>query len=95
MFGLVGWHALFLLADLRVRVFAAFLGAYLGFNATAVFLSGAPTAAESAVMGITAISTCGLDRVRIEYANVGRPARTKASLVARAIQDGLIDVNDL
>jgi DNA-binding NarL/FixJ family response regulator len=36
-----------------------------------------------------------LDRVRIKYANVGRPARTKASLVARAIQDRLIDVDDL
>ncbi|AXL93102.1 DNA-binding response regulator [Streptomyces sp. CB09001] len=36
-----------------------------------------------------------LDRVRIKYANVGRPARTKASLVARAIQDGLVDVEDL
>ncbi|CCK24907.1 LuxR family two component transcriptional regulator [Streptomyces davaonensis JCM 4913] len=36
-----------------------------------------------------------LDRVRIKYANLGRPARTKASLVARAVQDGLIDVDDL
>jgi len=36
-----------------------------------------------------------LDRVRIKYANVGRPARTKASLVARALQDGLVDVDDL
>ncbi|MFD7281777.1 sensor histidine kinase [Streptomyces sp. NPDC059862] len=59
-FGLVGWHALFLLADLRVRAFAAFLGAHIGLNATAVFLSGAPTAAESATMGISAISNCGL-----------------------------------
>ncbi|MEU9291158.1 ATP-binding protein [Streptomyces sp. NPDC048275] len=58
-FGLVGWHALFLLADLRVRAFAAFLGAHIGLNATAVFLSGAPTAAESATIGISAISTCG------------------------------------
>lgn len=32
-----------------------------------------------------------LDRVRIKYANRGRPAPTKAALVARAIQDGLID----
>ncbi|WP_246885199.1 sensor histidine kinase [Streptomyces sp. GESEQ-4] len=56
VFGLVGWHALFLLADLRVRVFAAFLGAHIGLNATAVFLSGAPTAVESAAMGI---SVCG------------------------------------
>ncbi|MEV0634369.1 ATP-binding protein [Streptomyces sp. NPDC050619] len=58
-FGVVGWHALFLLADLRVRAFAAFLGAHMGLNATAVFLSGAPTAAELAVMGISTISACG------------------------------------
>ncbi|MCQ4206469.1 response regulator transcription factor [Streptomyces longispororuber] len=36
-----------------------------------------------------------LDRVRIKYANAGRPAGTKASLVARAVQDGIVDVNDL
>lgn len=35
-----------------------------------------------------------LDRVRIKYANARRPARTKANLMARAIQDGLIDVDD-
>ncbi|MEU9183724.1 ATP-binding protein [Streptomyces sp. NPDC048484] len=58
-FGVVGWHALFLLADLRVRVYAAFLGAHMGLNATAVFLSGAPTVAELAVMGISTISACG------------------------------------
>ncbi|MEU8352297.1 hypothetical protein [Streptomyces sp. NPDC048845] len=58
-FGLIGWHALFLLVGLRVRVFAAFLAAHVGLNATAVFLAGAPAAAESAVMGIAAVSTCG------------------------------------
>lgn len=36
-----------------------------------------------------------LDRVRIKYANVGRPAATKANLVARAIQDGLVSLDDL
>jgi len=36
-----------------------------------------------------------LDRVRIKYANVGRPAPTKAALLARAIQDGIVDVDDL
>jgi two-component system, NarL family, nitrate/nitrite response regulator NarL len=36
-----------------------------------------------------------LDRIRIKYANVGRPAATKAALVARAIQDGLIAASDL
>jgi DNA-binding NarL/FixJ family response regulator len=36
-----------------------------------------------------------LDRVRIKYANTGRPATTKATLVARAIQDGLIRLDEL
>ncbi|MDT5340689.1 MAG: hypothetical protein QOD90_6194 [Mycobacterium sp.] len=36
-----------------------------------------------------------LQRIRDKYAAAGRPATTKAALVARAIQDGLIDVNDL
>ncbi|GII96288.1 DNA-binding response regulator [Sinosporangium siamense] len=36
-----------------------------------------------------------LDRIRIKYANVGREAKTKANLVARAIQDGLVGVDDL
>jgi len=34
-------------------------------------------------------------RVRIKYAEVGRPASTKAALVARALQDRLIDLDDL
>lgn len=36
-----------------------------------------------------------LQRVRTKYAAVGRTATTKAALVARAIQDGIIDVDDL
>ncbi|WP_433324579.1 response regulator [Spirillospora sp. CA-294931] len=36
-----------------------------------------------------------IDRVRIKYANVGRPAPTKAALVARAVQDGLVRLDDL
>lgn len=36
-----------------------------------------------------------LQRVRAKYAAVGRPASTKAALVARAIQDGLVEVDDL
>jgi DNA-binding NarL/FixJ family response regulator len=36
-----------------------------------------------------------LQRVRAKYAAVGRAATTKAALVARAIQDGIIDVDDL
>jgi DNA-binding NarL/FixJ family response regulator len=36
-----------------------------------------------------------IDRVRVRYANAGRPAPTKAALVARAIQDGLVRLEDL
>jgi DNA-binding NarL/FixJ family response regulator len=36
-----------------------------------------------------------LQRVRAKYAAVGRPAPTKAALVARAIQDAILDVDDL
>ncbi|MCV7281790.1 response regulator transcription factor [Mycolicibacterium flavescens] len=36
-----------------------------------------------------------LQRVRAKYAAVGRPAPTKASLIARAIQDGIVNVDDL
>lgn len=36
-----------------------------------------------------------LQRVRAKYAAVGRPANTKAALVARAIQDGIINVDEM
>jgi DNA-binding NarL/FixJ family response regulator len=36
-----------------------------------------------------------LQRVRAKYAAVGRPATTKAALVARAIQDGIVSVEDI
>ncbi len=47
-------------------------------------------------MGIT-VRTVGtyLDRVRIKYANAGRPAPTKAALLARAIQDGIVHLDEL
>lgn len=34
-------------------------------------------------------------RVRVKYANLGRPAPTKAALVARALQDGLVHLDEL
>lgn len=40
------------------------------------------------------VNSC-LERVRVKYANVGREAPTKAALVARAIQDGLISADEL
>lgn len=45
-------------------------------------------------VSVSTISTY-LDRVRIKYANAGRDAPTKAALLARAIQDGLIGLDDL
>ncbi|WP_399888891.1 ATP-binding protein [Streptomyces sp. BBFR51] len=58
-FGLIGWHALFLLADQPVRLFAAFLGAHVALNMLVVLLSGAPTVARSAAMGIATVSVIG------------------------------------
>ena len=36
-----------------------------------------------------------LSRIRSKYADVNRPAPSKASLVARALQDGLVQITDL
>ncbi|MEU6156095.1 hypothetical protein ABZ816_39565 [Actinosynnema sp. NPDC047251] len=36
-----------------------------------------------------------IDRARIKYADAGRSAPTKAALVARAIQDGFVRLEDL
>lgn len=36
-----------------------------------------------------------LQRIRAKYAAVGRSASTKAALIARAVQDGLVDVYEL
>jgi DNA-binding NarL/FixJ family response regulator len=52
------------------------------------------TAAERLHLSARSVSTY-LDRVRIKYANTGRPAPTKAVLLARAIQDGLIAPHEL
>ena len=36
-----------------------------------------------------------LTRIRDKYSTVGRPAPTKAALVARALQDGIVTLDDL
>ncbi|WP_019931255.1 helix-turn-helix transcriptional regulator [Nocardia sp. BMG111209] len=36
-----------------------------------------------------------LTRIRRKYADVGRPATTKAALLARAVQDGLIALDEI
>ena len=49
----------------------------------------------SALYISTATVNTHLARVRTKYAAVGRPATTKAALVARALQDGLITLDDV
>jgi DNA-binding NarL/FixJ family response regulator len=47
-------------------------------------------------LGISARTVSSyIDRARIKDARTGRPASTKAALVARAIQDGLVSLDDL
>ena len=36
-----------------------------------------------------------LTRIRAKYTSVGRSAPTKAALVARALQDGFVDISEL
>nr|WP_072805037.1 LuxR C-terminal-related transcriptional regulator [Rhodococcus yunnanensis] len=50
--------------------------------------------AKSLFLSLGTVNT-HLTRIRAKYAAVGRPASTKASLVARALQDGLIDIAEL
>lgn len=45
-------------------------------------------------LSVSSVSTY-IDRVRVKYANAGREAPTKAALVARAIQDGLVSLDEL
>ena len=36
-----------------------------------------------------------IQRIRAKYESVGRPARTKARLLIRALEDGIVDIDDL
>jgi DNA-binding CsgD family transcriptional regulator len=36
-----------------------------------------------------------ISRVRVKYANIGRPAPTKTALLTRALEDGLIALTDV
>lgn len=53
-----------------------------------------PMVADSLGLSVRTVNTY-LERVRIKYANAGRPASTKAKLVARAVQDGLVPLDVL
>ncbi|MFI8568118.1 LuxR C-terminal-related transcriptional regulator [Rhodococcus sp. NPDC078407] len=51
-------------------------------------------ASRSLYLSIGTVNT-HLTRIRAKYSAVGRSAPTKASLLARALQDGFIDIDDL
>lgn len=66
---------------------------------TEVLLAWLRTESKNAVAAQLFISpstvATHLERIRGKYAAIGRPARTKAGLAARALQDGYLDLDDL
>ncbi|MFC9789083.1 response regulator transcription factor [Rhodococcus sp. NPDC127528] len=52
------------------------------------------TVAADLFLSIGTVNT-HLSRIRAKYSQVGRSAPTKAALVARAVQDGLISLDEL
>ncbi|MFT3661309.1 MAG: helix-turn-helix transcriptional regulator [Gordonia sp. (in: high G+C Gram-positive bacteria)] len=50
-------------------------------------------AAEALYISASTVST-HISRIRNKYANIGRPARTKAHLLARALQDGFTTLTE-
>ena len=59
-----------------------------------LLLDSKPAVAEDLDISLGTVNT-HLTRIRAKYSQVGRPAPTKAGLVARAIQDELIDIDEL
>ncbi|RFA22612.1 response regulator transcription factor [Subtercola boreus] len=61
-----------------------------------LYASGLPLKAVAAELGI-APSTAReyLDRVRAKYVEVGRPAPTKVDLLRRAVEDGILAIDDV
>ncbi|MGW5267976.1 LuxR C-terminal-related transcriptional regulator [Rhodococcus sp. NPDC003994] len=53
-----------------------------------------PAVARTLFLSLGTVNT-HLTRIRQKYAAVGRPAPTKASLVARALQDDIVRLTDL
>ncbi|EHB48696.1 regulatory protein LuxR [Mycolicibacterium rhodesiae JS60] len=53
------------------------------------------TAVGQALFITTATVRTHIQRIREKYEAAGRPASTKAALTVRAIQDGIITVDDL
>ena len=57
-------------------------------------LDSKPAVATELFISLGTVNT-HLTRIRAKYAEIDRAAPTKAALVARAVQDGLISLNDL
>ncbi|GAB35058.1 helix-turn-helix transcriptional regulator [Gordonia otitidis] len=53
-----------------------------------------PATAEALYISLGTVNT-HLTRIRAKYAEIGRPAPTKAGLVARAVQDGIVELDEL
>ena len=58
-------------------------------------LADSKQAAASSLFITSATVNTHITRIRGKNADAGRPATTKAALLARAIQDGVINLNDV
>ncbi|WOC14244.1 LuxR C-terminal-related transcriptional regulator [Gordonia sp. MP11Mi] len=61
---------------------------------TWLLVDSKPACGEELHISLGTVNT-HLTRIRAKYAEIGRPASTKAALVARAIQDDIIDIEEL
>lgn len=61
---------------------------------TWLMVDSKPACGEALHISLGTVNT-HLTRIRAKYAEIGRPASTKAALVARAIQDDIIDIEEL
>ena len=61
---------------------------------TWLMLDSKPAVAEALFISLGTVNT-HLTRIRAKYAELGRAASTKAALVARAIQDDIVDIDEL
>ena len=61
---------------------------------TWLMLDSKPAVAQELFISLGTVNT-HLTRIRAKYADIGRAAPTKAALVARAVQDGLVSLDDL
>lgn len=61
---------------------------------TWLMLDSKPAVAQELYISLGTVNT-HLTRIRAKYSDIGRAAPTKAALVARAVQDGLVALDDL